>query len=42
LNASLPAHSRLLHFLKQNQKQLWTATMIDVAEFIKKYQSEKK
>lgn len=42
LNVSLEAHSRLLHFLKQNQKQIWTATMIDVAEYIKKYQSQKK
>ena len=40
LNVSLEAHSRLLHFLKQNQKQIWTATMINVAEYIKKYQSQ--
>ncbi|TMI85734.1 MAG: polysaccharide deacetylase [Bacteroidetes bacterium] len=42
LNVSLEAHSALLHFLKQNQKQIWVATMIDVAEHIKKYQSQKK
>jgi peptidoglycan/xylan/chitin deacetylase (PgdA/CDA1 family) len=40
LNVSLEAHSRLLHFLRQNQKQIWIATMIDVAEYVKKYQSQ--
>jgi peptidoglycan-N-acetylglucosamine deacetylase len=40
LNVSLQAHSKLLHFLKQNQKDIWTAPMIDVAEFIKKHQSK--
>lgn len=39
LNVSLEAHSRLVHFLKQNQKQIWTATMIDVAQYIRNYQS---
>lgn len=41
LNVSLAAHSQLLHFLKQNQKDIWVAPMIDVAEYIKKYQSGK-
>jgi peptidoglycan/xylan/chitin deacetylase (PgdA/CDA1 family) len=41
LNVSLEAHRQLLHFLKQNQKNIWTAPIIDVAEFIKKYQSNK-
>ena len=35
LNVSLEAHSQLLHFLKQNQKDIWIAPMIDVAEYIK-------
>jgi len=40
LNVSLDAHSRLLHFLKQNQKQIWIAPMIDIAEYVKKFQSK--
>ncbi len=39
LNVSLPAHSQLLHYLKQNQKDIWIAPMLEVAEYIKKYQS---
>jgi peptidoglycan-N-acetylglucosamine deacetylase len=39
LNVSLAAHSQLLHFLKQNKKNIWIAPMIEVAEYIKKYQS---
>jgi len=42
LNVSLTEHSRFLHYLKQNQKNIWTTTMLDVAEYIKKYQSHKK
>ena len=41
LNVSLQAHSQLLH-LKQNEKDIWIAPMIDVAEYIKNYQSGKK
>ena len=40
LNVSLPAHRRLLLFLKQQEKNIWIAPMIDVAEHIKKYQSK--
>jgi peptidoglycan/xylan/chitin deacetylase (PgdA/CDA1 family) len=42
LNVSLPAHRQLLNFLKQNQKNIWIAPMIDVAEFIKNYQQYNK
>lgn len=38
LNVSLDAHSALLHFLKQNEKEIWIASMIDVAKFIKSRQ----
>jgi peptidoglycan-N-acetylglucosamine deacetylase len=38
LNVSLDAHSKLLHYLKQKQKDIWTAPMIDVAQFIRNYQ----
>lgn len=40
INISLAAHSRLLHFLKQNEKDLWIAPMIDVAKFINTKQEE--
>lgn len=42
LNVSLDAHSKLLHFLKQNKKNIWIAPMIEVAEYIEKYQSQNK
>lgn len=42
LNVSLPAHRELLRFLKQHEKEIWIAPMIDVAEHIKKYQAQKK
>jgi peptidoglycan/xylan/chitin deacetylase (PgdA/CDA1 family) len=35
INVSLEAHSGLLHFLKQNEKNIWIAPMIAVTEFIK-------
>jgi sialate O-acetylesterase len=40
LNVSLPAHRALLQFLKQNEKDIWIAPMVDVAEHIKTWQSE--
>jgi peptidoglycan/xylan/chitin deacetylase (PgdA/CDA1 family) len=40
LNVSLSAHRQLLKFLKENKKDIWIAPMIDVAEYIKKYQSK--
>lgn len=41
LNVSLEAHSELLHFLKQNEKDIWVAPMIDVAKYIKRRQLNK-
>ena len=38
LNVSLDAHRQLLKFLKQNEKDIWIGTMIEVAEHVKKYQ----
>ena len=35
LNVSLPAHSRLLHYLKQHEKDIWTAPLVEVARFVK-------
>jgi peptidoglycan/xylan/chitin deacetylase (PgdA/CDA1 family) len=35
LNVSIPAHREFLQFLKKNEKDIWIAPMLDVAEFIK-------
>jgi peptidoglycan/xylan/chitin deacetylase (PgdA/CDA1 family) len=40
LNVSLPAHHQLLQFLKRNEKQIWVAPMLDVAEYIKNNNSK--
>jgi len=42
LNVSLAAHSQLLHFLEQNEKDIWIAPMIQVASFIKQSQNQRK
>ena len=41
LNVSLEAHSQLLHFLQQNENNIWVAPMIDVSKYIKQYQQKK-
>lgn len=38
LNVSVEAHGALLHFLQENEKNIWIAPMIDVAKFIKSNQ----
>ncbi|MEO7312268.1 MAG: polysaccharide deacetylase family protein [Chitinophagaceae bacterium] len=38
LNVSLPAHRQFLQYLQQQQKEIWVAPMIEVAEYIKKFQ----
>ncbi len=35
LDVSLPAHRQFLEFLKQNEKDIWVAPMVDVADYIK-------
>ena len=42
LNVSLTAHSQLLHFLKENEKDIMIAPMITVAEHIKAWQANDK
>lgn len=39
LNVSLEAHSKLLHYLKENQREIWTAPMVDVAGYLKNYKA---
>ncbi len=38
LNVALDEHRRFLSFLKQNEKDIWIAPMIDVAEHVKEWQ----
>ena len=39
LNVLVPEHRRFLQWLKANEKDLWIAPMIEVAEYVKKYQA---
>jgi len=41
LNVSLPAHREFLQYLKQNEKDIWIAPMLEVAEYVKKWQANK-
>ena len=41
MNISLPAHKKLLTYLKQNEDKIWTTTMIEAIENIQKNQSKK-
>lgn len=36
LNVGLQEHSKLLHFLKDNRSKIWTAPMVDVAQYLQK------
>ena len=38
INVGLNEHSRLLHYLKKNEKAIWVAPMVEVAEYIRKKQ----
>ncbi|HEY6504992.1 MAG TPA: polysaccharide deacetylase family protein [Chitinophagaceae bacterium] len=40
LNVSLQAHREFLQYLKQNEKDIWIAPMLDVAEYIKTWQAK--
>lgn len=41
INVSLDAHSKLLHYLKANEKSIWIAPMVNVAENINAFQTAK-
>ncbi|MBO9199581.1 MULTISPECIES: polysaccharide deacetylase family protein [Niastella] len=41
LNVSLSAHSQLLHYLKQHEKDIWIAPMVDVASFVRDNQKKR-
>lgn len=40
LNVSVPAHREFLQYLKKNEKDIWIAPMVDVAEYIKASQKK--
>jgi peptidoglycan/xylan/chitin deacetylase (PgdA/CDA1 family) len=42
LNVELPAHREFLQYLKKNEKDIWIAPMLDVAEYIKTWQAKNK
>lgn len=42
LDVSLTAHREFLKYLKQNENEIWIAPMVDVAEYIKGHQSQRK
>jgi peptidoglycan-N-acetylglucosamine deacetylase len=39
INVGLAEHSRLIHFLKDHEKEIWIAPMVDVAEYIQSVSS---
>jgi peptidoglycan-N-acetylglucosamine deacetylase len=41
INEPLDAHSKLLHYLKDHENDIWIAPMVDVAENISAYQAAK-
>lgn len=41
LNVSLQAHSQLLHYLKQHEKEIWVAPLVEVAKYVKERQGIK-
>ncbi|HRI23922.1 MAG TPA: polysaccharide deacetylase family protein [Ferruginibacter sp.] len=42
LDVSLPDHRKFLEYLKQNEKDLWIAPMVDIADHIKTWQERDK
>ena len=42
LNVEIPAHRQFLIWLKQNQKDIWIAPMVEVADYIKDWQAKSK
>lgn len=41
LNVDLKEHSKLLHFLKDNEKDIWVAPFLEVTEYMKKHHTSK-
>ena len=41
LNVGLNEHRLLLHFLKDHEREIWIAPMVDVAEYVRRYQERR-
>ncbi len=39
LNVALEEHSKLVHYLKEQEKEVWTATMLTISKYIQQAQS---
>lgn len=42
LNTPLDIHSKLIHFIKQNEKDIWVAPLVEVSKYIKEYNGKNK
>lgn len=42
INVGLREHSELLHFIKNHEKEIWVAPMVEIGEYIRMYQSKPK
>jgi len=38
INVGLREHSELLHFIKDHEKDIWVAPLVEVAEYVKGHQ----
>lgn len=41
LNISLPEHNKFMNYLKKNEKDIWIAPMVEIAEYIKQFNVHK-
>ena len=41
INVSLEAHNKILHFLKENEKDIWIAPLVEISEYVKNYNENK-
>jgi sialate O-acetylesterase len=42
INVSLAEHSKLLHFIKKNSRDIWVAPLVEICKYIKDHDMEKK
>jgi len=40
INVSLEAHNQLVKFLKQNEKDIWTAPLVEIADYVNEYRKK--
>ena len=39
-NVAMNKHNDLVKYIKQNEKEIWVAPMVDIAEFVTNYQNK--